>query len=194
MDLRDIAGVLRTAGAASRSHFDFSLLQPTGIPRGALTEISGAHGAGKTEVVLQFLAEHTEVRTAWIEDKMTAYPVAFPQNGVALNRVLFAQAGRDPLWTAHQILRSGIFPIVVLMAGAINELELRRLQLSAEKSDSSVITLTEKPTLTRTWPIRLQLAVSRKSEDHQHRCKIEILKGPSFGNRLLHYISGERRG
>src|SRR4051812_41640161 len=36
-----------------------------GLPKGALVEISGAHGGGKTEVVLRFLAQNPGARVAW---------------------------------------------------------------------------------------------------------------------------------
>lgn len=73
----------------------FSLLPPEMeaelrvLPQGAITEISGPDGAGKTEAVLRFLAENPVPRVAWIEQDFSVYPCAFPQYGVALDRVFF---------------------------------------------------------------------------------------------------------
>ena len=133
-----------------------------GIPRGAITEVSGRSGSGKTELVLKFLAENPEARVAWIEEELTIYPCAFPQNRVGLERVLFIDApfGKK-LWTAHQILRSGACPIVVIDAQGLNEADLRRLQLAAEKTDAVVILLSQTPSERGAWPIAAQLVVDR---------------------------------
>lgn len=45
-----------------------------GISRGALTEISGSPGSGKTALALRLLAEHPEVRTVWIEPHGSTQP------------------------------------------------------------------------------------------------------------------------
>lgn len=69
---------------------------------GALAEISGMNGTGKTEYVLRKLAHIKEHRIAWIEDKLTIYPSAFPGYGVALDRVLFVETGKDVVWASLQ--------------------------------------------------------------------------------------------
>ena len=143
-----------------RESFTFTGFQ-NGIPRGAVTEISGAHGCGKTKLVLQLIAENTRVHVAWVEDQFTAYPCAFPQLGVQLGRVLFAEAEDQALWTANQMLRSGIFGIVVINTRKLEQIELRRLQLAAEQAHAAVIILSEDPTIEGAWPITLQLQVNR---------------------------------
>lgn len=134
-----------------------------GIPRGAITEISGAHGSGKTELALRFIAENPKAHVAWVEDQFTAYPCAFAQHGVELGRVLFAEAGDQALWTTLQMLRSGIFGIIVLsLSKQLEQIELRRLQLASEQAHTSLVLLTETPTLQGAWPIALQLEVNQR--------------------------------
>src|SRR5690606_14451470 len=98
-------------------------LLPSGLPKGAITEVSGF---GKTELVTRFLAEHEEIRVAWIEETFSVFPFAFQQRRVDLKRVLFVEAGEDLTWAALQILKSQIFGIVVLYAETLSLTHLRR--------------------------------------------------------------------
>lgn len=152
------------------------------LPQGAITEILGAPGSGKTEAVLRFLAAHPELRAAWIEEDFTIYPCAFPQHGVELSRVFFVDVGvasngvgvgssgagvaskDSALWAAHQILASQLFGAIVLSARIQDLVALRRLQLAAEKNQARVILLSEVSAMAsvgNAWPIRLQLQASR---------------------------------
>ena len=175
---------------ASERNFPVSFLD-SGIPRGALCEVSGSHGGGKSELVLRFLAENPKVRAAWIEEEFTIYPCAFFRFGVDLSRVLFSEAGAETLWAAHQILRSQLFGAVILTAPAASELDLRRLQLAAEKAQASVILLAEEPMQEGSWPIQLQLETFRRSGEHQSQIpEFHIRKTP---DRLL-WNRGHRTG
>jgi hypothetical protein len=157
---------------ARRESFALSCLKG-GIARGALTEVSGPAGGGKTEVVLRFLAENPKLRAAWIEEALSVYPCAFPLHGVNLNRVLFVRdPGTHAVWAAQQILRSGIFPVVVLAVKALAELDLRRLQLAAEQSNASVLLLSEEPAR-GAWAIGHQLEIRRQETSVQ----VGLLKG-----------------
>jgi hypothetical protein len=184
--LRDLPSVLKLTPRLE-AH-SFSRLEG-GIPQAALVELSGAAGGGKTELCLRFLSEHPELRVAWVEENLTIYPNAFPQNGVALERVLFVETERerveravsrlrsrsserargaerfasaDALWTVHQMLRSRLFGVLVLTAPIAEEMALRRLQLAAEQARATVILLTESETLRRSWPFALQARVERQ--------------------------------
>lgn len=58
------------------SHREFLPLiafQAAGIPKGAITEISGV---GKTEFVTQILGEHSDLRVAWVEKDLSISPFA----------------------------------------------------------------------------------------------------------------------
>jgi hypothetical protein len=175
---------------AEKTYLPFSLLEVEGgLPKGVLIELSGAAGGGKIEVLLRFLSENLELQAAWVEEGSTVYPCAFPQHGVGLERLLFVNA--EPLHSlsspvnplvldcAHQILRSQIFGALVLLPhttpatprdsrsiesrGCFGEIELRRLQIAAEKSGTTVFILRETPSQAHTWPLTLQLHVQREA-------------------------------
>lgn len=151
------------------------------IFRSTLTEISGGLGGGKTEFTLRLLAENPSLRVAWISSGEIS-PGAFEQWGIPLHRVVFIEAGKNALWSAHQLLRSQLFPILVLDPVSNSEpfsaIELRRLQLASEKAQSATILLRETPSKKDTWPISLQLEISRTSSLAASSLKVSILKSP----------------
>jgi hypothetical protein len=164
-------------GTFSREHLRSSLFAE-GVPLGALTEITGREGAGKTEFVLRLLAENPALNIAWMEREQSVYPCAFPQCGVDLSRVLFIEAGGEFVWAAMQIVRSRLFEVVVLsrtssaVRSDFNEKILRRLQLAAEQSHTAVILLAPqvRARAQESWPISLQLEVARA----QKRFSIDV--------------------
>jgi hypothetical protein len=128
----------------------------SGIPRGAITQISGY---GKTAFVLSFLGEHPDLRVAWVEATFSAYPVAFTQHRANLERVLFVEAEAQAEWCALQLLRAPIFAVVALYLDSCRLDRLRRLQLAAETSQASLLWMTSRPQ--QQWPVSLQLQVER---------------------------------
>jgi hypothetical protein len=174
--LRELIGT--ASGYRNRSSLSFSLLDG-GIPKGALTEISGP---GKTEFLVRFLSEHPSLKVAWIEEQISIYPYAMFQRKAQLQRILFAEAGSNSLWALMQILRSQVFGVIVFSSttttppnkrgdgGGIGresrralfeEKTLRAMQLSAEKSQAAVVFLRDEPG--DSWPISLQVRVKRGS-------------------------------
>jgi hypothetical protein len=131
------------------------------LPQGAISEVCGPWGSGKTEAVLHYLAGRPETRVAWVEERFTAFPRAFSQTGVGLERVLFVEGAAETLWTTHQLLRSQLFPVVVLGAEVRTEIELRRLQLDAEKACAALVLLTVKPRSDGAWAIAARFSVCR---------------------------------
>lgn len=177
---------------ADRGSFPFSSIQG-GLPRGALVHVLGTKGGGKTELTLKFLAENPEIKVAWIEDKLTAYPVSFEQMGAGLERMLFVRAAGKPrsprnefnmndskssshskssadaFWAFSQIVNSQYFDVVVLASENLrmNEKDLRRWQLMAEQTKSCCLLISENESLTagRDWAVALKLEVERVNLD-----------------------------
>jgi len=128
-----------------------------GIPRGGLVEICGH---GKTEAVARLLAEHAQAPVAWIEKDFSLLPSALAQRGVPLDKIFFVEAKAECAWAAALVLRSQVFSFVVYNAPFGEEKELRRFQLLAERSRSTMLLLTEeKPSLA--WPIALSLEMEQ---------------------------------
>ncbi len=98
-----------------------------------------------------------------------AYACAFEGFGVSLESMLFLE-GRDrleALWSVQQALRSGVFDTVVLNGsfrkGELDEVSLRRLQIEAERSRTTVWILSEAPRLEGAWAFALRLHVHRRT-------------------------------
>ncbi len=185
--LRQIPGVLPKAPTAP--HFEFEGIP---VPRGAITEISGPAGSGKTEWTLRFIRQtlrqnfdqHSQncerigsvetARVCWIEDVFTANPRGFAEHGLDLSHFLFVEGGRDSLWATHQVLRSQLFDAVVLWVResvlSVSEpsVELRKLQLSAEQAGVPLLLLSPHPRPTGVnWPVALQIAMDPRTRTAQ---------------------------
>ena len=137
--------------SARRPVLPFSLY-PAGIPAGALTHLSGLRC---TEVFLRLLAEQPRCKAAWVEERVTAYPPAFVQQGVDLNCLLFVEGGKHFAWALTELVRSQCFKLINVASPIQGELELRRLQLAAERSGTTVIL--SAPYRGPAWPLRLIL-------------------------------------
>jgi hypothetical protein len=140
------------------------------IPRSAVTAVSGT---AKTEAVVEWLRDvlraQPDFRVAWIEDEFIVNPTALFEREIDLDRILFVEGFQDTLWSVAQVLKSGLFGAVVVRpaagpAGAIPERELRRLQLSAEKSGSALIFLMDAANVP--WPVSVWIRSDRKHDDY----------------------------
>lgn len=143
---------------------------PSGLPKGAITEISGS---GKTELTLRFLAENPELKVAWVEGTFCVYPFAFLQRQVSLDRVLFVEGGKETSWCVLQLLKSQTFAVVVVYVEKCELANLRRWQLTAEKSQAAVIWLSPRPQ--RLWPVSLQISTHRQS-GQEEELQVSILR------------------
>lgn len=137
-------------------------LYSEGVPKGALIELQGRAGMGATEAVLEFLREHKSMKAAWIESNLTLYPTALHQRGLDPSRVLMVEAGDDLLWAALECLRSQLFGVLVLTDFPMNETDLRRLQMAAEKSGTTVFFLSHGAKVCELWPVSVKLRVQRE--------------------------------
>lgn len=155
-------------GFHDRQYLQCSSLS-TGIPRGAITQICGF---GKTQAAVDLIKENPDIKTAWIESEFELNPLAVAQQEVDLTRILFAEAGEHMIWACHQILKSHLFPLVVLKEAPMEDLLLRKLQLAAEKSQSALVILTEE--FSSSWPVSLMLKAHKTSS--QEGIELEILR------------------
>lgn len=104
-----------------------------GFPRGALVELRGVPGSGKTHLALRALARITGEGAlgAYVDGRGELYAPAAAALGVALERLLIvrpplpalrgpstrpAGASREALWAAEALLASGAFALVVVDA------------------------------------------------------------------------------
>lgn len=136
---------------------------PSGIPRGAVTALEGY---GKLEWILQFLEQHPKLPVAWIESQLTAYPLAIAQRGTELDRILFVDSQKNQThWAALQVIRSQLFPVVILYTQTIDSDQLRQIQIESERSQTATLLLLPLYHQVRQfhlWPVQLHLRVRKE--------------------------------
>ena len=115
-----------------------------GWPCGALTELLCEHrGIGEFSLLLPLLARVTAAggRVALIAPPLLPYAPALSAAGVSLERLLLIRP-RLPIeapWAAEQLLRSGLYGVVLLWSTRQPSARaLRRLQLAAEHGEASI--------------------------------------------------------
>ncbi|MBS1963825.1 MAG: hypothetical protein JST04_16565 [Bdellovibrionales bacterium] len=114
------------------------------VPRGSLVEVLGS---GSREWLFRMFRVHAETRIAWIEPKLTLFPPAVAQRGVALSRMLFVETEREWNWALLQCLRAKLFHFAVTPPGLVPvrgaDVFLRKLQIQAERAGTTLFFLSE---------------------------------------------------
>jgi hypothetical protein len=140
---------------------------PMGIPKSGLVEFKGDLGSGKTEFLLQFLTENSDLSVAWVEKPFTLFPLSFFHYQLDIQRFLFLDLDspklkRSTLFCVSQLLRSQMFPVIILSDLTLNNSELRHLQLATKKAGTLIIFLSSKLcSYKSSWPFTLQLHLKR---------------------------------
>ena len=141
-----------------------------GIPRGCITEVSGAASTGKTSFALSTIASITQVGNAcaWVDVSDALSPEAAAAAGVELRRLLWlrmsAERGKkvaDKPWSRLEqalkatdlLLQTGGFGAIVLDMSDVLAQHARRIplatwyrfRLAAEQARTSLIFLTQSP-------------------------------------------------
>jgi recombination protein RecA len=106
-----------------------------GLPRGAITEISGADSSGRTSVLLSALSQATARREvcALIDADDAFDPLTAAAAFVDLNQLLWVRCGSSiehALKTADLLLQGGGFGLVVLDMADSSTKEIRRIPSS----------------------------------------------------------------
>lgn len=116
-----------------------------GIPRGRVTELTGALAVGKTALVRQLAAAVLQGGSwvAWIDVGRTLAPATLAGLGKRLVVIRLAHAQRHrAAWTADLLLRSGVFGLVVLdEPPALSRVHGVRLAQLARERDAACVVL-----------------------------------------------------
>lgn len=116
-----------------------------GIPRGRVTELTGALAVGKTALVRQLAAAVLQAGgwVAWIDVGRTLAPATLAGLGKRLVVIRLTHAQRHrAAWTADLLLRSGVFGLVVLdEPPALSRVHGVRLAQLARERDAACVVL-----------------------------------------------------
>lgn len=137
-----------------------------GVPRGRVTEVVGARGAGKTALVRQLVARVLADGgwVAWIDATRTLAP----QELAGLGERLIVVRPRDHTrgaWCADLLLRNGVFALVVLDgAPVLSRVVGVRLSQLARERDAAFVVLREGTQASRLGgAVRLQVKAVMKT-------------------------------
>lgn len=111
--------------------------------------------------------------SALVNPPFIPYAPALSNAGVQLNRILIIDTDddNDTLWSAEQLLRAGIFAMVVCWINKTDHRRQRRLQLAAETGRSLAIAYRPAAAIKQSSPaaLRIHLSCQRPSHSGQHR-------------------------
>lgn len=134
-----------------------------GLPQPGLVEFHGSVGQGATRLAADLLVRHTRFGrpVAWVDADRQLHPPALAQRGVDLRFLLLVRppAGH-PVWAIEQLLRSGIFPVVVVSGLTRLGRAGTRWARAAEQGGCTGVLVSEQPQ--RALPADLRLAVDRE--------------------------------
>ena len=131
----------------------------SGLPRGALIEVTGD---ARTEWVVRLLSENPTADVAWVEDQLSIFPPAIQQRKMKLERIIFFETQGELNSTICTLLRSQIFTSIVIQGDIHDQKTLRRYQLLAEKSNSTLILISKKQS--SSWCISIQVEVTHQKD------------------------------
>lgn len=161
-----------------------------GWKAGALSELRGKPGGGKTELAIRSAARLTKVGklVAVVTCGKSLFPPAFASADVDLHHVLWLSPEKPErsLWATDQVVRSGLFPLVITHNLLWEEKAARRLQLAAEKSGISVLLLRSNERVSALWPVFLSVEIERRSTD---RLLLHVLRSRKLLPKLTCEVS-----
>lgn len=166
-------------------------LPEAGLPRGAVVEVAAPRGLarGTTIALAACASAQAEARQrggrstsgawcAWIDPGMSLFAPAVARAGVDLARLLVVRPPSDALArVAVKVAESGAFSVVVIDTAGVPGVSqgerldrwpnvVRRLALAIERSDSTVLLLTDRlAARSMPLPVAMRLEVDRTAED-----------------------------
>ena len=140
-----------------------------GWPANALTELlHDQYGVGELRLFMPALARLSRSGRwiALIAPPHIPYAPALAAQGVDLSRILLVHPRRDhdTLWAVQQALRSGTCAAVLCWPQAINERQLRRLQLAAETGRTLGILFRREEASRQSSPAALRLRLRQDAQ------------------------------
>ena len=132
-----------------------------GLPRGRITEITGALGTGKTALLRQVVARvlAADQWVAWIDARRTLAPQPWANLGKRFV-VIRPREWKRAAWSADILLRSGVFALVVLDGAPIvaRNVGFRLAQIARER-DAAIVVMSDVDKTTRiNGTLRLRVA------------------------------------
>ena len=141
-----------------------------GLPRGRITEVVGALGAGRATLLRGVIRRVLDGGgwVAWIDARRTAAPGSWAGIGKRLVMVRPLDARRGA-WCADQLLRSGVFALVVLDgAPPLQRVQGVRLSGLARERDAAFVIVADTSTASRIGGA-IRLRIERPApRDHVH--------------------------
>jgi hypothetical protein len=128
-----------------------------GWPRPGIAELSGPVGSGRLGLALPAMARetHADRWLALVDPLSRLYPPGL--EGVRLDRLLLLRPSADKiLWSAEQLLRSGVFPLVILLDAWNVGAGGRRLLHAAEEGRTCLLCVVERPDTRLPASLRLE--------------------------------------
>lgn len=163
-----------------------------GLPRGAITEITGPASSGRTSLLLAALAEATRRQeTAVLVDAGDAFdPASAAAAGVDLSRLLWVRCGGNPehaLRAADLLVQGGGFGCVVLDLGDIPPRMARRTPLACwyrlrraiEDTPTVLVVLAQTPCASSCASLVLEMKQGRLNWSGTPGCS-RLLEGAMF--------------
>ena len=178
----------RTGGLAwrlGRPELDAAL--PGGVPRGRITEWAGPRSAGKTAALRQMVRAVREAGagTAYVDGTGTLAPAPW-----VLGRL--GPGGAPPFWVvrppspdgvlpaAEELIRSGVFGLVVAEDGEWSRTVAVRLQRLARGSGVALVAVVDRPGRVPLAALRVRFQPAPETDS----CRIQI-RGLSHSRRVL---------
>ncbi len=148
-----------------------------GLPKAALTVLTGVPGSGRMTIAGRVLAEQTRAAraVAWIDAEGLAYPPALDALGVDLTRLLMVRGSQSKAaFAAEQIIDTGVFETVVIsgVGPHLTPSRARRLQTSTEGAKVTTLVILEPEASQQLQGAALKLQIKRRGRHIQ----VEVVK------------------